>query len=313
MNKKSLIVSGVAAIGVIAAIGTSFAMYKILPADQNVNIGVRTDADIQYKVSTVTKDDTALSPEDRVDTFNFNIQGRKVANSLYNQNYVVANLTIDVTPTGDNNEAKTAFLNYVSGSAVVSYKAETYFANSADLNTFTLEKDDELNPTKLTVTKPVVMYIGDDTDFDGVSPVSPEYAGGADYNPVALTLNLADDEAVNGKNFITSGLAELGYQVDISLTEDTDYSYAYVVGDMNGWADEEAYRMIPNIEAGSAWEWMWLGTINEGMQLKAHQGDSWSEGVSGGTPSGNATAPANMTGIYWSGNAGTNVSFSTSN
>ena len=80
MNKKSLIVSGVAAIGVIAAIGTSFAMYKILPADQNVNIGVRTDADIQYKVSTVTKDDTALSPEDRVDTFNFNIQGRKVAN-----------------------------------------------------------------------------------------------------------------------------------------------------------------------------------------------------------------------------------------
>lgn len=309
MNKKSLIVSGVAAIGVIAAIGTSFAMYKILPADQNVNIGVRTDADIQYKVSTVTKDDTALSPEDRVDTFNFNIQGRKVANSLYNQNYVVANLTIDVTPTGDNNEAKTAFLNYVSGSAVVSYKAETYFANSADLNTFTLEKDDELNPTKLTVTKPVVMYIGDDTDFDGVSPVSEEYAGGADYNPVALTLNLADDDAVKGKNFITSGLAELGYQVDISLTEDTDYSYAYVVGDMNGWADEEAYRMIPNIEAENSWEWMWLGTISEGTQLKAHQGDSWSEGVSGGAPSGNATAPANMTGIYWSGNHGTNVSF----
>lgn len=297
MNKKSLIVSSVAAIGVIAAIGTSFAMYKILPADQNVNIGVRTDADIQYKVSTVTKDDTALSPEDRVDTFNFNIQGRKVANSLYNQNYVVANLTIDVTPTGDNATAKTAFLNYVSGSAVVSYKAGTYFANSADLNTFTLEKDDELNPTKLTVTKPVVMYIGDDTDFDGVSPVSPEYAGGADYNPVALTLNLADDDAVNGKNFITSGLAELGYQVDISLTEDTDYVYAYVVGTMNNWQSVEEYRMVPNIEAADEFEWCWFGTIDIGNSFKCLKESTWSSGDNYEV----STNP--VTSVYWNGSS----------
>lgn len=305
MNKKSLIVSGVAAIGVIAAIGTSFAMYKVLPSDQNVNIGVRTDADIQYKVSTVTKDDTALSPEDRVDTFNFNIQGRKVANSLYNQNYVVANLTIDVTPTGDNIDAKTAFLNYVSGSAIVSYKEGTHFANSADLNTFTLAKDDELNPTKLTVTKPVVMYIGDDTDFDGVSPVSPEYAGGADYNPVELTLNLADNEAVNGKNFITSGLAELGYQVDISLTEDTDYSYAYVVGTMSYWQSQEEYRMVPNIEATDAFEWCWFGTIDAGSSFKCLKDGTWSSG-------NNYEATNAVTSVYWNGDAGTGLSAVTS-
>lgn len=305
MNKKSLIVSGVAAIGVIAAIGTSFAMYKILPADQNVNIGVRTDADIQYKVSTVTKDDTALSPEDRVDTFNFNIQGRKVANSLYNQNYVVANLTIDVTPTGDNATAKTTFLNYVTGSAVVSYKVGTHFASNVDLNTFTLDKDDELNPTKLTVTKPVVMYIGDDTDFDGVSPVSPEYAGGADYNPVALTLNLADDDAVNGKNFITSGLAELGYQVDISLTEDTDYSYAYIVGTMNNWQSVEEYRMVPNIEATEGFEWCWFGTIDTGNSFKCLKDGTWSGG-------NNYEVTNTVTSVYWNDSSDAGLSAVTS-
>lgn len=300
MKKKNIIVSSIALLGAVTAIGTSFALYKVMPEDQTANIGINTTADVNYQISTVTTDNEALRPNvgeetgKNVDTFGFNIHGVRNESSVFNQPYVLAQLTVTITPDQEN-ENKALFGEKITVAGDVGYKEGTFFANNDAQHKIVFG---EADPTTgiITGTLTTYIYVGTNDDWS-VAPGE----GVATHNPVNLTVTL--DDTYNGASFVEN-LAEMTYTVDISLGEASGYEVAYLAGEMNSWtSNDDTYQMVANIEKADAFEWMWLGTITEGTQLKGMKGTTWSADP-------NAEAPANMTGAYWNGGTDGAVTFS---
>ena len=75
MKKRNLVI-GLAVFGVVAAIGSSVALYSLIDDPYTIDIGVRTDSDIKYAISDVTTDDNNLNPN-QAKHYDFNIQGVK--------------------------------------------------------------------------------------------------------------------------------------------------------------------------------------------------------------------------------------------
>lgn len=300
MKKKNIIVSSIALLGAVTAIGTSFALYKVMPEDQTANIGINTTADVNYQISAVTTDNEALRPNvgeetgKNVDTFGFNIHGVRNESSVFNQPYVLAQLTVTITPDQEN-ENKALFGEKVTVAGDVGYKEGTFFANNDAQHKIGFG---EADPTTgiITGTLTTYIYVGANDDWS-VAPGE----GVATHNPVNLTVTL--DDTYNGASFVEN-LAEMTYTVDISLGEASDFDVAYLTGDMNGWVtNDDTYQMVANIEATTAFEWMWLGTLPENTQFKGYKYDTkaeegkreiWSAGD-------NAVAQATMQGAYWNG------------
>lgn len=279
MKKRNLIIS-LAALGVVASVSGSVALYISKPADESINIGVNTDVDVNYLISDVTSDDVLLSPDTPVANYDFSIAGNVNAASVFKQPYVLAKLTVTITPE------VAALGSYLTPTCNINYTEGTYFANTTSWNSITFgEADAETG----AITGSISTYIkvGDDAAVDG--------------NAVDLTVTLNSVEA----DVFVETLASTGYEIDISLTSDEAFEVAYIVGDDNGWTPSDEYQMVMNIEADK-FEWMWYGNITEGTEFKAmHENGAWS-----GDP--NAQAPANMNAVYWDGNDKTALSITSS-
>lgn len=296
MKKKSLIVGGIAAFAAIASIGTSFALYKVAPENKEVDIGIRTGTDINYAISEVTgaEGNGLITPDHLTNTYNFNIQGKKAEGTTYTQPYILAKLTVTVT------SENTALIDAMAASATIGYKEGTYFANTESMNTLTLAEPVDGDGTTLTGSLSTYIYVG-----DGFTVAPGE--GVATHNPVELSIGLAS------KPTDTEFLALAGdYSVSITLADDESYQVAHVVGTMTGWEKSDQYEMVMNIEkedtpAESDLEWMWLGSIEAGNQIKAkHENGTWSADP-------NLSVPENLTGVYWTGNGTDRINTSTSN
>ncbi len=283
MKKKSLIVGGIAAFAAIASIGTSFALYKVAPENKEVDIGIRTGTDINYAISEVTgaEGNGLITPDHLTNTYNFNIQGKKAEGTTYTQPYILAKLTVTVT------SENTALIDALQTNATIGYKEGTYFANTAGQNSLNWTETDANTKTGTLST---YIYVGDG------------FEAGDAYNAVTLSIGLADWISAE------SLLALAGdYSVSISLTDDESYQVAHVVGSMNGWAVSDQYEMVMNIEATDKLEWMWLGSIPAGNEIKAkHENGTWSADP-------NLQVPENLTGVYWTGNGTDRINTSTSN
>lgn len=283
MKKKSLIVGGIAAFAAIASIGTSFALYKVAPENQEVNIGIRTGTDVNYAILEVTgaEGNGLITPDHLTNTYNFNIEGKKAEGSAFTQPYILAKLTVTVT------SENTALIDALQTNATIGYKEGTYFANTAAQNTLNWSETDANSKTGTLST---YIYVGDG------------FEAGDAYNAVTLSIGLADGISAE------SLLALAGdYSVSISLTDDESYQVAHVVGSMNGWAVSDQYEMVMNIEATDKLEWMWLGSIPAGNEIKAkHENGTWSAEP-------NLQVPENLTGVYWTGNGTDAITTSTSN
>lgn len=84
-----------------------------------------------------------------------------------------------------------------------------------------------------------------------------------------------------------------------------DYSYAYVVGGGTMWAEDDAYRMVPNINKAKSegYEWMFSNLSGAMGTAKAKKGDTWSSGD-------NATLDGAKTyTVYWNGSGSSNAYF----
>lgn len=283
MKKRNLIVS-LATLGAVAAVATSAALYIVKPEDESIHIGVNTNVDVNYLISDVTGDATLINPTTPTRNYDFSIAGKVNETSAFKQPYVLAKLTVTITPS------VASLGSYITPTCKLNYTEGTHFANTASLNTITFG---EAAAETGVITGSLTTYIrvADDASVGGTAV------------DLGITLNRVDDET-----FVTT-LANATYDVKIDLTTDEAYEVAYVVGDMNGWTASDAYEMVANIESTTGFEWMWLGTtIAEGTELKAmHENGAWSNG------DGNSKAPANMTGVYWTGADKVPVTYSHSN
>lgn len=279
MKKRNLIVS-LATLGAVAAVATSAALYVVKPEDESIHIGVNTNVDVNYLISDVTDDETLINPTTPTRNYDFSIAGKVNETSAFKQPYVLAKLTVTITPS------VASLGSYITPTCKLNYTEGTHFAKTESLNTITFG---EAAAETGVITGSLTTYIrvADDASV-----------GGTDVD-LGITLNSVDDET-----FVTT-LANTTYDVKIDLTTDEAYEVPYLVGTMNGWTESDAYEMVLNIEATDL-EWMWSGNVAEGNELKAkHENGTWSVNP-------NNIAPANMTGAYWNGNGDAAVTFSTS-
>lgn len=281
MNKKLLGLL-VASVGSVAAVCTSLALYISAPDDAGFTVGISTDTDVAYTITKqeVVTNNTTINPD----------QGLSVEYKLgatlgdnYTQPYVTGKLTVTVSVNEDGNEDA---LKYLQGGMKLTYEqtpgdenASTYFFNREDQTTF----------NTLTLA-PVA-----EGDYSSLTGTLNATVDGTSGTKAVLSLGLTED----GKtNFLSVAESEL--TIIISFTEvGDDYQSAYLVGDMNGWAEEDAYRMVPNIYSSIGFEWMWVGNstlLPEGTEFKGKIGGTYSHNGA------NQIAPANVYTIYWSGN-----------
>lgn len=286
----------------MAAIGTSFALYISKPSALSNTISIKTAADMAYEISGLNQQENKLSPTNP-HSYDFKIHGKAGADTIFHQPYVPVTITV----TLDAGTAELANVLSVGGS-VTYLKTEsrtTEFAATTDWNTITF-KTDESDASKKVATLNTYIYVGS-TFEDGYEP-GGEHSGddfGAEYNPVNVTVSM---DGVSDTDFVTK-YANATYSLTVSLTEWVESGTPYLTGQMNDWnpADDK-YRMVRNIEANEGTEeWMWLGTIPAGTELKAHAGGNiWSGNIpeNEGGKNNNNVAPENMESAYWSGNNG---------
>ncbi len=295
MANKKIIVGGAAAVLAMAAIGTSYALYTVTPNDQEVNIGVRTDIDLGYEITDLVNDGEKLAPAKgetpKVNNdISFNIKGIKGEGTSYAQPYVLAKLNVTVTPSDP------TLGNVLEVAGNIGYKDSTYYMLTNG-NALTFEAGEN---GVIAAEWIGYIYVGGD------EAVAPNETAGTDgkYNPVELDIALKD--SVTATDFVTT-YAEMTYTVDVTLgtlDADDEYGVAYLVGGMNGWAEDDAYEMVLNIEKGeSQFEWMWLGTIETGTMLKGKNGNTWS--------TNDVAVPEGAKGFYWTGGGDADVTFDT--
>ena len=276
MNKKLLGLL-VASVGSVAAVCTSLALYISAPDDAGFTVGISTDTDVAYTITKqeVETNNTTINPD----------QGLSVEYKLgatlgdnYTQPYVTGRLTVTVSGNEDT-------LKYLQGGMKLTYEqtpgdenASTYFFNREDQTTF----------NTLTLA-PVA-----EGDYSSLTGVLNATVDGTSGTKAVLSLGLTED----GKtNFLSVAESELTINISFAQVGD-DYQSAYLVGDMNGWAEEDAYRMVPNIYSSTGFEWMWKGNstlLPEGTEFQGKKGDTYSH------PLNNQIAPANVDTIYWGG------------
>lgn len=278
MNKKLLGLL-VASVGSVAAVCTSLALYISAPDDVGFTVGISTDTDVAYTITKqeVETNNTTINPDQGL-SVEYKL-GAKLGDN-YTQPYVTGKLTVTVTCTGNEDALK-----YLQGGMKLTYEqtpgdenASTYFFNKENQTIF--------NTLELA---PVA-----EGDYSSLTGVLNATVDGTSGTKAVLSLGLTKDGITN---FLS--VAESKLTINISFEEvGDDYQSAYLVGDMNGWAEEDAYRMVPNIYSSTGFEWMWKGNstlLPEGTEFLGKIGDTYSH------PNNNQIAPANVDIIYWGG------------
>ena len=286
MKKRNLVI-GLAAFGVVAAIGSSVALYSIIDDPYTIDIGVRTDSDIKYAISDVTTDENNLNPK-QAKHYDFNIQGVKQSGTTFTQPYVLGHLEIKLTVDTGVDEDSLALANALNVTAAIGYKEGTYWDAHGSL---TFGEATGGTGTEATITGSIdaYMYVSETENFEGVV-----YDG--DYNDVDLDIAFDAESGISEHDFVTK-YAESTYTIDITLNDNTEgYEKAYVVSSLSGWNEIDQYEMVSNIESTTGFEWSWFGTMTTGTEFKCKKGADWS-----GPGEGNNHFEEGTTVIHWGG------------
>ena len=326
-NSNKTIVASLTGLLAVAAVGTTFAVYKSVPNAQTITISstVKETADAGFEFNGLTVGNKAMPGTPQ--TIDFKIHGYKTTDSAFDQPYVMANLkvtiSVDVASFTDSNITVANFLDCLAPSLQIVYKDGTYFSTDSGQNSIT---NWTIDSGAGTITGDVTTYIYMAqsqyvADTNNTFSVAPGEDGIADHNPVHLTIGL-DDAKVDALTAGTEGdadiafvtyLAEKNYTVSLELCEgnknrtvadENYYDYAFITGGMNGWVTDtiaDEYTMVANIEAVDKYEWMWLGQLPENTEFKCVS----TNGTWPADP--NSVATSTMLGVYWDGSNTSNA------
>lgn len=249
---NALIAGGVAAAGVLASVGTAFALYYKAPNDNNIDISITTSSDVSLAINNLARVGTdEFTPDNKTLGYTYNLSGTKLTSSTYTQNVVTGYLTVKVEATGE-----TDILDNISVTNKVEYAGSYYNADAQ--SKITLAKDAEggyLVGSKIT---PVLIEGGNDA---------------------ALTITLGD---VTDEQFAAYDGVKITTTISfVSLTDqvakDNNWYVPHIMGGIDGWGwtENDAGAMVPNLGADK-YEWMWVADQDYGeSQFKVKQGDTW--------------------------------------
>lgn len=249
---NALIAGGVAAAGVLASVGTAFALYYKAPNDKNIDISITTSSDVSLAINNLARVGTEeFTPDNKTLGYTYNLSGSKLENSSYTQNVVTGYLTVKVEATGE-----TDILDNIIVTNKVEYAGSYY--NADKQSKITLAKDE-------------------DGGYLVGSKITPVLISG---NNAALTITLGNN--VTDEMFAEYDGVEIKTTISfVSLTDKVatanNWVVPHVMGGIDGWgwAENDAGAMVPNLGADK-YEWMWVADQNYGeSQFKVKQGNTW--------------------------------------
>jgi len=251
---NALIAGGVAAAGVLASVGTAFALYYKAPDDKNIDISITTSSDVSLAINNLARVGTKeFTPDNKTLGYTYNLSGSKLENSSYTQDVVTGYLTVKVEATGE-----TDILDNIIVTNKVEYAGSYY--NADEQSKITLAKD-----------KDGGYLVG--------SKITPVLISG---NDAALTITLGD---VTDEKFAAYDGVEIKTTISfVSLTDqvakDNNWYVPHIMGGIDdwGWTENDTGAMVPNLGADK-YEWMWFADQDYGeSQFKVLQNGKWSEG-----------------------------------
>ena len=251
---NALIAGGVAAAGVLASVGTAFALYYKAPDDKNIDISITTSSDVSLAINNLARVGTKeFTPDNKTLGYTYNLSGSKLENSSYTQDVVTGYLTVKVEATGE-----TDILDNIIVTNKVEYAGSYY--NADEQSKITLAKDK-------------------DGGYLVESKITPVLISG---NDAALTITLGD---VTDEKFAAYDGVEIKTTISfVSLTDqvakDNNWYVPHIMGGIDdwGWTENDTGAMVPNLGADK-YEWMWFADQDYGeSQFKVLQNGKWSEG-----------------------------------
>lgn len=251
---NALIAGGVAAAGVLASVGTAFALYYKAPDDKNIDISITTSSDVSLAINNLARVGTKeFTPDNKTLGYTYNLSGSKLENSSYTQDVVTGYLTVKVEATGE-----TDILDNIIVTNKVEYAGSYY--NADEQSKITLAKD-----------KDGGYLVG--------SKITPVLISG---NDAALTITLGD---VTDEKFAAYDGVEIKTTISfVSLTDqvakDNNWYVPHIMGGIDdwGWTENDTGAMVPNLGADK-YEWMWFADQDYGeSQFRVLQNGKWSEG-----------------------------------
>ena len=290
--KKKLIGISVASLGMLLSIGGAIALYTRAAEDTGFGISQGTyegsTGAITYTVNGNTSGTvsptylttgganggTGLGGDYTQVEYAFEL-GAEFSSSLIAQNFVVGNLTVEVTDIPAEYQGKLDIFacvdNYVDGSL-----------GKAKYNHALMNEDfhitSEEGHTSLLKSADVAVS-----------------SAGTQVLHVYLKYNL------EGIALLDKDEASLGYTLNVAWGEPDSFAAAYVVGVGNMWQQDDKYAMTPNINnpySGEGdWQWYFNGLPAEMGETKCKIGDNWSQ--ENFTPE-----EGKSYNVYWSGVAG---------
>lgn len=219
MRKSKILITSIATLLSVAAIGTTIALYSN-SASKTINIGgTVTAGEGSYTLSALTTSGE-ISPA--VGSYNAKtkISLTKGEGYNYSQSIAVGDVTITVT-------IPTAIDTYISKSAKVEgyYEGNYWYNNS----TFSLKKD-ETNSN------------GTNTIYKATKSVAFETKG---VQEISLTL---DTNGSCTDDIFVSTVAEKAISYNISVSQNADFKAPYLTGSFNSWSTEAGLlEMVPDI------------------------------------------------------------------
>lgn len=285
MKFNKILGVAVATLGVAGSIGLASALYVKGADDVSMKIGAtyeETVGAITYKMANVVSgqvepeyvstdgsknDGEGLGGDYTQVHYKFELSAA-YSSDVPKQSYTVGNFSISISNIDSSliNNAKiwVSVKGYTADTIGDQYYSKAFMTSDADVTSATYEND-----ANIAVATDGGQYID-------------VYFKVTDMSKLDL---LALDEANP-------------FDIDVVWTAaDEDFSYAYVVGGGTMWSEDDAYRMVPNINKASSegYEWMFSNLAGTMGTAKAKKGDTWSSGD-------NAELDASKTyTVYWNG------------
>lgn len=281
MKKGLLLGLTVSIAGASLAVGGAFALYKRNATDITINIGARTDTDLNYKVTDVAwAGGLSVMQPGVTNTLGFKIGAEKTAKSTYTQDVVVGKLTVEIESTN------TYFIDYFDGkvTTTVNFTDDVFYGKT--------HKDSDEGPEyKLNV----MTLAKSEGKLTGSLQIPVELTGRDVTMPISMPTDISNGDLKN--------LAEASYTVNIIWDAPTEFNFAYVTGSMNDWAVTDEWRMVPMLNTPT-FEWTYKvdaahkAKLVKDTEFKCRVGDTWSPDPNYKISDAES---GKVTGIYWKG------------
>ncbi len=280
-NKNKFIISAIAGVLMLGSIAAGYGLYKKVPADQHIDIGINTSADLNLQATIVQVGEsflgTTTAPVTTIKTQNIDVSfwGDKTGldQSGYTQDVVVGKAFFEFHTSSEALKDRLAVAITNSYNEGQKWGA-TQTLNAGDWDTTSGYKKTWSN--------------------DLAVPVAAAASGGLPLR-FALSINLINEETEDQAALAIAGAT---YTINVKFKVTEDYVYSYVVGIDDNWHDfQDKFQMVPNLKS-DAYEWMYVFKEALGTQtFKARQNADWSrDNMTKNIQIGDA--------LYWAGGDG---------